>query len=219
MSAAAPAPTGGRSGLGLALDRLLARVAAGALRLLGATWRIAVEGESPLDRGVPAVGALWHRDLLVAAFLFRDRGIRVAVSRSRDGDRIAAVLTRLGFAAPARGSSTRGGSAALRGLLQALAEGRSAAVTTDGPRGPARRSKPGVVALAARSGAAIAPVGVTAHPALSFGSWDRMLLPLPFARVVCRFGELLPVPAPAEAPERARLLAELDRRLEQRPGT
>lgn len=191
-------------------DRWLAALAAAALRVLGATWRLRVEGPDPFVVGHGAVlGALLHRDFLIAAWAFRDRGIRVGVSRSRDGDRIDAVLSRLGYGASARGSTSRGGAAAQRALLAALERGGDVAVVVDGPRGPAGRPKPGVGWLAAKTGRPITPVRFEAPFALRFGSWDRARLPLPFAKVRCRFGDAVKVdPAhPADA------LVELERRL------
>jgi lysophospholipid acyltransferase (LPLAT)-like uncharacterized protein len=187
------------------------------LRALGATWRVARTGADPLAarEAAPLVLAIWHGGLLPAAFCWRDRRIAVAVSRSRDGDRIDAVLARLGFAASARGSSSRGATALLRELIRRARAGEPVAVLLDGPRGPAGVAKPGAVALARATGARLVPIGIAAAPVLRFGSWDRTVLPLPFARVRIAFGAPLAVPrdASAEALEAARaaLEAELHR--------
>ncbi len=175
------------------------------LRLLGATWRIEVLGHDPRqtlgsrDARQPAtppqLAALFHESMLPCAWFFRGRGYSVAVSRSRDGDLIRATLLSLGYREPARGSSSRGGSAALRGLVRQHTEGVTVAVLVDGPRGPARVAKTGIVALGRMVDTPIQPVAFSARPALQLGSWDRSLIPLPFARVVCAFGEPLP-PAP-----------------------
>jgi lysophospholipid acyltransferase (LPLAT)-like uncharacterized protein len=191
---------------------------AGALfiRALGRTWRITSEGPDPFVAGEPILGALWQQGLLVAAYHFRGRGVAVPVSQSRDGELIDAVLRRLGFAASPRGSSSRGGTALLRSLIRLTREGTVVAVLPDGPRGPARQAKPGVVALAGATGVGLVPVGLAARPAIRFGSWDRALLPLPFARVHCRYGAPLRVPKKSddlEAHCRA-LEASLDRETE-----
>jgi lysophospholipid acyltransferase (LPLAT)-like uncharacterized protein len=179
------------------LDWLLAKIAGLALRTLTATWRVLREGEDPLlsGRQSVAIGATWHRNLLIALGLFRDRSFSVSVSRSRDGDRIAALLGRMGFTAPSRGSSSRGGAAALRGLVREVQAGTTVTVPVDGPRGPARRSKIGVVTLSRLTGVPITPVSFSARPCLRFGSWDGTLLPFPFARVVCRFADPIGVDA------------------------
>ncbi len=185
-----------------------------ALRLLGATWRVRVVGHDPLDDGRPVVGALWHESLFLAAHHFRDRGIVVMVSRSRDGDWIEAVLSRLGFAPSARGSSSRGGASALRSQVDAVRGGAHGALLCDGPRGPAREAKAGAVALASAAGAPLVPVTLSARPAWRFSSWDRTVLPCPFARVVVSWGELIPVPDGADKDRTAALREELQRGIE-----
>jgi len=197
-------------------DRWLGRVAGLALRALARTWRITWRGPDPLAaaRRPAEIGAFWHRDVLLIAALFRDRGFGAPVSRSRDGERIAAVLRALGFAPPARGSSSRGGAAALRGLVRSVRGGTTVAVPVDGPRGPAGEPKTGVLALARVAGVPVTPLAAAARPAWGFSSWDRTVLPAPFARVVLRFGPPLPVPAELSEDEeealRRRLAAELD---------
>jgi lysophospholipid acyltransferase (LPLAT)-like uncharacterized protein len=198
--------------------RLLGRAAAGVLRILGATWRIHSEGPDPrLEPGHDAaeVAAFWHRNVLIASYCYRDQRFSVAVSRSRDGGRITALLAALGYRQPPRGSSTRGGAAALRELLNLVRDGTTVSIQPDGPQGPARVSKIGVVTLARLAERPITPVGFSARPCLRFRSWDRTLLPLPFARVVCRYGEALLVPPEADDEEEERLRQELDRRLDR----
>lgn len=158
------------------------------LRALGATWRIQVQEADWLSRGEPVVAALWHRGLFAAAYTFRDHGFVVPVSLSRDGDRIAEVLRRLGFGPSPRGSSSRGAARLLAALIRSSREGQTLGILCDGPRGPAGRAKPGVVAVARAGGRPVVPVGIAASPSLAFGSWDRVILPLPFARVVFTFG-------------------------------
>ncbi|MEM9177323.1 MAG: DUF374 domain-containing protein, partial [Myxococcota bacterium] len=114
---------------------------------------------------------------------------------------------------PARGSSSRGGSTALRQMVRLLGEGTTAAVLVDGPRGPARVAKTGIVAIARHAGVPIQPVAFSARPAHRLSSWDRSLLPLPFARVVVVYGEALSVPADTADDGREQSLA---RQLEQR---
>ena len=190
---------------------LIGWLGAWALRALGATWRLRVEGcDTTLDGGL---GAVWHCDLLLGTWFFRDRGVAMCVSRSHDGDLVAAALAHLGFAEPPRGSSSSGGSAVLRQLVRMLESGVTVGMLTDGPRGPARRSKSGVVSLARLTGVPITPVAIWARPRLRLRSWDRTLLPPPFARVVCRFGGPIAVPRDASPEREDELCGELDREL------
>lgn len=189
------------------------RLGAWLLRLLAVTWRVRVQGADPFRDG-PCLAALWHRGFLAAACVWRDRGISVPVSRSRDGDLLEAVLRRLGYGESPRGSSSEGGSRLLRGLIRCVRDQRSVAVLPDGPRGPARRLKPGVLAVARASGRPVVPVALSARPCLRLGTWDRALVPLPFARVRCAYGSPVVVPKRAGEGELDELRRALERELD-----
>jgi lysophospholipid acyltransferase (LPLAT)-like uncharacterized protein len=160
-------------------------LARAALAALARTWRVEVEGIEHLAaaraRGA-FVFALWHRTLLPLLWWHRAQDVTLLVSRHADGALVAGAAGRLGYRL-ARGSTTRGGAAGLRGLLRALRAGRPAAVTPDGPRGPAGVVKPGVVAAARRTGAPILPVTAAADRAWRARSWDGLAIPQPFARI------------------------------------
>ncbi|UCE85632.1 MAG: DUF374 domain-containing protein [Deltaproteobacteria bacterium] len=168
------------------------------------------EGDDPLAAGRQVVGATWHRGLLVMAHYFRDRDVVVMVSRSRDGDLIDGVLRRLGYAPSPRGSSSRGGSTGLRGQIQRVREGHFGGVLCDGPRGPARRLQPGVLVLARQAELPIQTVAFAGRPCIRFGSWDRVILPWPFARVRCLWGKTFPPPAPGDDAGFERLRSEVE---------
>ena len=170
---------------------IAATLGAGVVRVLGATWRFTVsdapEYTAALARGERFVYAFWHSVMLPLAVLHRHEGIAVLVSRHRDGELITRVIERLGFVA-ARGSSTRGGEAGVRGMLAWAGRDRQLAVTPDGPRGPAEQVKPGALYLAERTGRRMVPIGVAAHPTRALRSWDRFRVPWPFARVMITHG-------------------------------
>jgi len=185
------------------------------VRLLGATWRVRFIGEDPFSRPEPLVATTWHRGLLIAAYCFRNRGVVVPVSRSRDGDLASSVLRHLGFSATARGSSSRGATSLLRSLIREARAGRPVAILPDGPRGPAGKAKPGVIAVARASGARLVPVGISASLARRLGSWDRAILPLPFARVTCSYGEPIFVPKKTTGDALEKLRRELEATLDR----
>jgi lysophospholipid acyltransferase (LPLAT)-like uncharacterized protein len=122
----------------------------------------------------------------------------VLISRHRDGQMITDIVRRWGVqtvagssersgnggARPSRG---KGGAAALRGLLGLLRDGSLVAITPDGPRGPRRDAQPGVARLAALSGVPVIAAAAFCRPSRRLGSWDRMILPVPFGRgrIVC----------------------------------
>ncbi len=184
------------------------------LRLLGATWRIASEGEDPLASPAQFLVATWHQGLFCGAYHYRDRLVGIPVSQSRDGDRIEAVLQRLGFGPSPRGSSSRGGRDALQGMIDAWENGQPLGILSDGPRGPARRCKPGAVAAGRATGMPIRPIGIAGAPAIRFPSWDRAFLPLPFARVVFVYPPPLTIAAEAGEDEFAATLAKLEADIE-----
>ncbi len=204
-----------------AWDGLVGWLGALLLRALAASWRVTSEGGDPFAPSFPGprLGAFWHRNVLIATAVFRDRGYTTTVSRSRDGDLITAVLTRLGYRPPSRGSSSEGGVAAARRVTRLLQAGVTAAVVTDGPRGPARRSKPGVVTLARLTGVPITPVAFAAHPCLRFRSWDEMLLPLPFAHVPCCIATPIPVARNTTPDDDDRIVQALDQTLSEMTDT
>ncbi len=132
-------------------------------------------------------------------------------SRSRDGEVIAAFLSFWGFRV-VRGSSSRGGSPAMLEMIRAMRDGAVVAdLTTDGPLGPPRRSKPGVVALAEALGAVILPASGSSTRPKFLRSWDNFLVPLPFSKGVAVVGE--PLPREKGEPEAA-YLARLDRAID-----
>jgi lysophospholipid acyltransferase (LPLAT)-like uncharacterized protein len=191
-----------QAGLG---PRPLAAAAAHAARALGATLRLAVVGREM--RGWrpagPAIYVVWHGRILMMpwanARLRRSGAARAATvlaSRSRDGALIAGFAACFGLPA-IRGSSSRGGAAALRALASVLRDGADVVVVPDGPRGPARRVQPGVAALAALTGAPVVPLAFAARPAVRLRTWDRLLIPLPFARAALVFG--VPIHVPRDA--------------------
>jgi lysophospholipid acyltransferase (LPLAT)-like uncharacterized protein len=192
------------------------RLGAAVIRLLAATWRYRVTNDEEL-RSARAAGRRvifipWHGELLPLIWHHRSQNIALVVSEHRDGEIIARIAETLGYAT-VRGSSSRGGSRALIGLMRELEAGRDAAVTPDGPRGPAHVFAPGAAIAAQRTGALLVPIRAAASRAWRLKSWDRFLIPKPFARVDVTYGPLTPVVAgsPREAAEQApRLQAILD---------
>ena len=156
--------------------------------------------------------ALWHGQLLALTPHHGRLGVSVLISEHRDGEIIARIAESLGYST-VRGSSSKGGSRALIGLMREIDAGRDGAITPDGPRGPARVFAPGAVVAAQRTGALIVPIRARASHAWRLKSWDRVLIPMPFARVTVSFGPLTGVEAasPREAAAQApRLQAILD---------
>jgi len=144
--------------------------------------------------GMPLIIAFWHECLpmmpmtwILARALPQhvgpEQNAHVLVSHHRDGQFIGAIVRRFRLGV-VLGSTSRGGAAGLILLLHALRRGDFIAITPDGPRGPARKAAPGVAQLAAMSGAAVLPCAARSTRMRRLGSWDRMMIPLPFGRGV-----------------------------------
>lgn len=175
-------------------------VADGLHRTLTASYRTRFLAPSYARRrqageAVRCVYATWHEMLWHGIGAVRDEGVCVLVSTHRDGEMIARVVARQGFNL-ARGSSTRGGAQGLRDFLRVSRAHPDVdlCVTVDGPKGPRRELKPGVLFTAAMTGLPIVPLAVAVDHAWRLGTWDRLLIGKPFTRAIVTFGEEVPVP-------------------------
>jgi lysophospholipid acyltransferase (LPLAT)-like uncharacterized protein len=166
-------------------------VAAPAIRLLARSWRIRTVHEERwralYQARRPHVFLLWHEVLLPLLWRHRAQDIAIVVSEAREGQYLTDFALALGYRA-VRGSSTRGGARALLGAVRELREGRSVAFTPDGPRGPRRELKPGVVAAAQRGNGVVVPIHAEADRAWRLHSWDRFVIPKPVAKVTVIYG-------------------------------
>ncbi len=148
------------------------------VRMLASTWRLKPSGSIPTG---PCVVAFWHDEMLPVWKLFAGKGSIGLTSKSRDGGLLAALLEQWGYVV-VRGSSSRHGKEALEELVS-WAEERTVLVTPDGPRGPRHEFKPGAVVAAHRAGVPLYLCMVRARGVRLNKSWDRFLVPLPFAAV------------------------------------
>lgn len=151
----------------------------------------------------PVIYALWHNRFFVVPPAWRrvcgaSRKSVVLTSASLDGTVVARAMAVFGLGA-VRGSSSRRGVAALVGLKRAIEAGLDVCITPDGPRGPRYELHPGMVKLAAATGAPIVPIHVHFSSAWRFRTWDRFVVPKPFSRVSVVFGEPIRVGEVADA--------------------
>lgn len=166
-------------------------------RALAATWRVRRIGAArTVDSGRALAYALWHENIPTGVGLHRGHGLTVMISSHHDGELITRVVEGLGYRT-ARGSTTREGTRALREMLRAAADASGLVVTPDGPRGPAHSIAPGALFLAGATGRPLVATGFAAARVWRVGSWDRMIFPKPFTRVVIAFAEDLEVPRSA----------------------
>lgn len=154
-----------------------------AIRCLAWTWRIEEVSRGAHEPGnTNVVYAFLHGDLLPLSVAHRNEGVSALVSLSGDGDLAAGVLKRFGYRL-LRGSSSRGGVAALRAAVERLEAGGAVALAVDGPRGPRGSVSPGVAWLAGYTKCSVRCVVVAAQHSIVLSTWDRFVIPLPFSRV------------------------------------
>jgi lysophospholipid acyltransferase (LPLAT)-like uncharacterized protein len=155
----------------------------------------------------------WHEMMLLPAHAFSRSDVCVLVSQHRDGELISRILKMLGFST-VRGSTTRKGFSALRGLMR---EGKlnHLAITPDGPKGPRRIVQQGGIYLASRTGMPIYPTGLAFRSCWQANSWDRMALPKPGTRAVCIIGKPITIPPDISTDEleqqRQKIQVEMDK--------
>jgi lysophospholipid acyltransferase (LPLAT)-like uncharacterized protein len=181
------------------LTKILATTAVVVCRAIFLTcrrrWRVACDGTSPYgDTGDARFQyCIWHDQILMTVFFQRPRHMAALVSRHQDGSYLADAMRLVGIT-PVRGSSNRGGAQAMRQMFDAARE-LHIAITPDGPRGPRRQVKDGIVSLASRSGRAIVPVAIACPRGWRIrGSWTDMLIPRPFTTVFAIAGAPIHVP-------------------------
>ena len=196
------------------LSRILGRVVGALVGLHRLLIRVETLHEDRFrqlqTRGVPILFALWHGRMYLSIQQHRRQGIVTMASQSKDGEVIAEWLARNGYVV-VRGSTTRGGGPGLREMVRHVRSGRHAALTVDGPKGPAHVVQLGIVQLARLTEGWILPITSASSRPRYLESWDRYLLPLPFSRNVVAYGEPFAIAAavPDEEAER-RIAAALD---------
>ncbi|MBI1861506.1 MAG: lysophospholipid acyltransferase family protein [Deltaproteobacteria bacterium] len=185
------------------IDWLLASIFTSLYWVLSHTWRVTYEGTPAHDRTKePRIYGHWHGDELLLVGTHGGRGMAVLSSRSRDGSRMARILSWLGYFV-VRGSSTRGGAGGLKGLVDAVKRRkRDASLAVDGPHGPRFEVKLGVLKLAQVTGAPLIPGVAAAERSLVFEkSWNKCFLPLPFTRCAVLYGDPMVIPREASEEE------------------
>ncbi len=203
----------------------VATLATPLIRLFASTWRPQRIFPERFDDFVTArqgfACMLWHEALLPLLWFHRRVGAVIVVSQNRDGQYLSDFAAAIGYRL-VRGSSSRGAVGALLAASRALEDRAVVALTPDGPRGPRRDLKPGVLAAAQRAGAPVVPVHAEADRAWRLDSWDRFCIPKPFARVRIAYGEPLWIPHGAghlaAAVERARAAMDEVERMAQWPN-
>jgi lysophospholipid acyltransferase (LPLAT)-like uncharacterized protein len=173
------------------LFRVIPFLAAWIIRLLYRTMRVQFRGEEHVrgiwQEGRQVIFAFWHDQLLLMVKGYRGTRAKILISASKDGELIARTMKHFGQEA-VRGSSSRGGRAAFKAMLELAREPVDLVFTPDGPKGPRHEVKEGIVQLARLTGRPVVPMAFVCSRGHRFASWDRFLFPFPFSRGVFFFG-------------------------------
>jgi len=186
------------------LYRLIEWIGPWVIRLIGYSLRVQrvnFEKADELHRQrLPYLFCVWHGRLFLPVFWNRHRGIVAMVSQHADGEVISRIVKKFGYGT-VRGSSTRGGKEAFYQLLAHLKSGGAGAMIPDGPTGPRYKLKAGTIMLAQQAGCPIIPITFAAKSCWRLKSWDRMVLPKPFARAVILYGDPILLPPELDSAE------------------
>lgn len=169
------------------------------VRLYSLTVRIKIENEATWlnkqKNGEPVLLCLSHQQFFYMVRFFRryfnNFETQTIVSQNRDGDIVAWLAEFLGVSVQ-RGSSSKGGKAAMEGLIEFLLTKKGIGFNIiDGPRGPLGTVKPGSIRIAQRTGAYIVPTLLISKDVWYVNSWDRFMVPKPFSKVILKFGDMI----------------------------
>lgn len=201
------------------IDLIIAWLCLIFIRLLKSTWRIKVIGLHQREiaennsKTKAFAMAIWHENLLATIAVHAGQRFAPLASLSRDGDIVSWVMNHLGFIT-LRGSSSRGGREAIQEIIRALGLGYFTALTVDGPRGPRREAKFGIVDIARRTGVMILPVCARADRQFILSrSWDRFRIPMPFSRVYLLYGQPFAIPTDVDRRGMAEWRGKIDQEL------
>jgi lysophospholipid acyltransferase (LPLAT)-like uncharacterized protein len=172
--------------------RFLPALSWGLMHCLCFTFRTMIIGSNHLIQlqktGNRIIFVFWHgRQFMFIPYLSKTHTAALA-SPSRDGRMNARLLENLGYEI-IFGSSEKSPVKAVIGCIAKIRKGYNLLVTPDGPRGPAQNVKPGALYIAKKTHSMILPLSFSARPVIVMKSWDRYLLPLPFAKIVIGIGE------------------------------
>jgi lysophospholipid acyltransferase (LPLAT)-like uncharacterized protein len=164
--------------------------------------------------GSPFIASFWHHGIIYIVHQARKLPYVAMVSPSEDGEYISKILQSKGFET-VRGSRSKGGISALKGLVRKIRKGKTGVLVADGSQGPALKAQPGAILLASYTGVPIVPVGWAASRYITFRSWDKTALPLPFSKIVMLYGEPIYVPKNSDADQVEKFRVKLEKSLNE----
>lgn len=152
--------------------------------------------ENLLERKESFIYSFWHDQLLMCPLTWQSNSsIKVLISKHRDGDIIAQLISNLGFEA-IRGSShktnknkNKGGLLSARKMIKSLKNGISIGISPDGPKGPRHKVSEGILSISRLSKSVILPVGIGFKKKWVLNTWDKFIIPKPFNEITVVWGD------------------------------
>lgn len=195
------------------MTNYLAKVIHFFIKFLHLTYRYSYEDEANRQKAVLSTNhnsfvlATWHENILLAvATQANFKRYVCMVSKSKDGDFASQVLYKFGFDA-VRGSSSKDGQKALMSMINLVKQGQPGAITVDGPRGPRREVKKGIIEISRATGVPILPFIAAPEKYWQLKSWDQFRIPKPFTKIIIKYGDPITVPSTAK-PENYKEISE-----------
>ncbi|MBF0298952.1 MAG: lysophospholipid acyltransferase family protein [Oligoflexia bacterium] len=191
------------------------------LRILGWSYRFKFVGRENLvlaknnenNKTNNYIVACWHEHMVGALLSHLGQLFCLMASLSKDGEWAAKVIKKMGYIA-VRGSSSKRGGAARNEMLESVLKGTCAAITIDGPKGPRRVCRAGVVDIAMKSAVPIIPLVIASnHQYIFKKSWDQFKLPLPFSKIIVYYDKPIYIPSKISEEEFTNYLKEVDKAL------
>ncbi len=168
------------------------RVAGFAINVLLKSVRIKILNREAVDELIAGkknfVVAFWHGSMMVGWYLHRGMNCAALVSKSKDGDVLAHILSKWKFKV-VRGSSHIGGKEALDIMLNLTRQNYSLTITPDGPTGPVRKMKAGAVITAKKSKIPLLLLGIGIKNKFVLKSWDNFEIPKPFSQITAVYSQ------------------------------
>ena len=158
----------------------------------------------------PVIVAFWHNRLLLMPFCWKSKSpFHMLISKHSDGNIISNIINFFGISS-IRGSSSSGGSMAIRKLLEVIKSSSSVGITPDGPRGPLFKANKGSITLSQLSGVKIIPVSASVSRKKTINTWDKLVFPLPFSKGICIWGEPIIIPRHLKENEKLTYIQKLE---------
>ena len=147
--------------------------------------------KSLLKKNKSIIISVWHGQLLSIFYDLRKENVYAVAGTHSDAELISQVAQSWGWKM-IRGSSKENGQIAYKEMLRVLNEpGSILFITPDGPTGPRRIPKPGIVRAAKATSSYIIPTSVFSTKKWEFINWDTFILEKPFGKIFIKYGDYI----------------------------